>query len=154
MSDSRATRQPRQSIVVEYALPYPPTKVWRALTEPDLLAAWLMPNDIKPVVGHRFNFHTQPVPGWDGVVHCEVMAVEPHRRLAYSWRGGAKKLTGYGHEIDTVVTWTLAPSADGGTHLRLDHDGFEPGAFAYEKMKQGWAGHAGDRLRQVLAEVA
>ena len=32
----------------ECDLPDPPEKVWRALTEPELLAAWMMPNDIKP----------------------------------------------------------------------------------------------------------
>ncbi len=60
-------------------LPHPPAKVWRSLTVPDLPASWLMPNDFRAEVGHRFTFRTDPVPaqGFDGIVHCEVLALEP-----------------------------------------------------------------------------
>jgi len=143
-----------QSIVVEYDLPYPPEKVWRALTEPQLLAAWLMPNDIKPQVGHRFAFKAAPVPGWDGIVHCEVLMVEPHRRLRYSWRSGSDRLKNYGAPLDTVATWTLTPTAAGGTRLRLDHDGFPLESFAFTKMNEGWRGKVAQRIAQVLAEAA
>jgi uncharacterized protein YndB with AHSA1/START domain len=154
MSATEATSKKTQSIVVEYELPESPEKVWRALTEPKLLAAWLMPNDIEPTVGHRFSFHTQPVAGWDGVVHCEVLVVEPIRRLTYSWRGGSTALQGYGHAIDTTVTWTLTRTANGGTHLRLEHEGFAPGSYAFEKMGQGWRGKVAERIAQVLAGAA
>jgi uncharacterized protein YndB with AHSA1/START domain len=141
-----------QSIVVEYELPRPPEKVWRALTEPALLAAWLMENDIRPVVGHRFTLRAQPMPGWDGVVHCEVLEVEPHRRLRYSWRGGSDQLEGYGGRLDTTVTFTLTPTASGGTLLRLEHDGFTPkNAFAFENMGKGWRGKLAQRIEAVLA---
>jgi uncharacterized protein YndB with AHSA1/START domain len=143
-----------QSIVVEYDLPYPPEQVWRALTEPQLLAAWLMPNDIKPQVGHRFTFKAAPMPGWDGIVHCEVLLVEPHRRLRYSWRGGSDRLKDYGAPLDTVATWTLTPSPTGGTRLRLDHDGFPLESFAFTKMNEGWRGKIAQRIAQVLAEAA
>jgi uncharacterized protein YndB with AHSA1/START domain len=149
-----ASAKETQSIVVEYDLPYPPEKVWRALTEPQLLAAWLMQNDIKPQLGHRFTFRAAPVPGWDGVVHCEVLAVEPDRRLRYSWRGGSDKLEQYGARIDTVVTWMLTPNPSGGTHLRLDHDGFPLESFAFTKMNQGWRGKVAERITQVLADAA
>jgi uncharacterized protein YndB with AHSA1/START domain len=147
------TAKTTQSIVVEYDLPYPPEKVWRALTEPQLLAAWLMPNDIQPEVGHRFTFKAAPVPGWDGTVHCEVLVVEPHRRLRYSWRGGSDRLKEYGTPLDTVATWTLTPTT-GGTRLRLDHDGFPLESFAFTKMNEGWRGKVAQRIAQVLAEAA
>ena len=143
-----------QSIVVEYDLPYPPEQVWRALTEPRLLAAWLMPNDIKPQVGHRFTFKAAPVSGWDGIVSCEVLVVEPHRRLRYSWRGGSDRLKEYGAPLDTVATWTLTPTAAGGTRLRLDHDGFPLESFAFTKMNEGWRGKVAQRIARVLAEAA
>jgi uncharacterized protein YndB with AHSA1/START domain len=76
----------KRSIIVEYELPEAPKKVWRALTEPKLLEAWLMPNDIRAEVGHRFNFRAQPVPGWDGTVYCQVLEVVPEQRLVYAWR--------------------------------------------------------------------
>ncbi len=154
MNLDSASSEPRQSIVAEYDLPYPPEKVWRALTEPELLAAWLMPNDIRAVVGHRFTLRTQPVAGWDGVVHCEVLVVEPPQRLSYSWSGGSDQLKAYGHSLDTIVTWTLAPSATGGTHLRLDHDGFTPrDTFAFEAMGKGWRGHMATSIAKVLANL-
>ena len=42
------------SVVVERELPFPPEKVWRALTQPQLIEEWLMKNDFKPLVGHTF----------------------------------------------------------------------------------------------------
>jgi len=68
MSDAVVTT----SIVVERTLPHSRQKIWRMLTEPDLISQWLMPNDFQPIAGHRFKFHTKPQGDWDGVVHCEV----------------------------------------------------------------------------------
>lgn len=143
-----------QSIVVKYELAQAPEKVWRALTEPKLLAAWLMDNDIAPVVGHRFQFRAQPVPGWDGVVDCEVLEVVPFERLSYSWRGGSDQLEGYGGKLDTVVTWTLEKSASGGTLLELNHSGFTPkNALAFENLGKGWRGKLAERIERVLTEL-
>jgi uncharacterized protein YndB with AHSA1/START domain len=140
-----------QSIVVEYDLPRPPEKVWRALTEPELLAAWLMPNDIRPTVGHRFTFRAQPIGGWDGVVQCEVLEAQPYERLVYSWRGGGDAPA---MRLDTRVTWTLAPTASG-TRLRLEHSGFTAAnAFAFDSMSKGWRGKLAERIRQVLEQAA
>ena len=138
-----------QSIHVEYDLPHPPAKVWRALTEPALLGAWLMANDIQPVVGHRFTFKAPPMPGWDGVVQSEVLAVEPHKLLRYSWQGGAEA-----SRLEGVVTWTLT-STPQGTKLFLEHSGFLPrNAMAFEIMGKGWRGKMVDRLNDVLGQLA
>jgi uncharacterized protein YndB with AHSA1/START domain len=45
------------SVVVEREMPYPPEKIWRALTQPHLIEEWLMKNDFKPLVGHSFNLY-------------------------------------------------------------------------------------------------
>ena len=74
-----------QSIVIEKEFPYPPAKIWRALTEGSLIKEWLLENDFEPVVGRRFNFRTTPMPQWNGVVDCEVLMVEPNHRLSYTW---------------------------------------------------------------------
>ena len=86
------------SIEVDQFLAQPPGRVWTALTDPVLLARWLMPNDFKPVPGHVFTFRTEPVPqhGFDGIVHCQVLDLEPPRLIRFSWRGGG---------LDTVVSW-------------------------------------------------
>ncbi len=107
------------SIHVDEFLPHPPARVWRALTDPQRLARWLMPNDFSPAVGHRFTFRTDPVPNtdFDGIVTCEVLELRPERLLRISWQGGSG--------VDTTVTWRLEPEGRG-TRLFLDHEGFDP----------------------------
>lgn len=98
----------------EVVYPHPVEKVWRALTDPKAIAQWLMENDFEPRLGHKFQFRSKPQPGWDGTSHCEVIELDPPRRLAYTWRGGP---------IDTVLRITLEPVAEG-TRLVLEHTGF------------------------------
>lgn len=103
-----------QDVVVTRDLPFPRAMVWAALTDSAQLAAWLMPNDFRPVVGCRFTFTTRPAPGFDGTVRCEVLELRPPERLAFSWRGGP---------LDTVVSFDLAEHA-AGTRITLRHAGF------------------------------
>jgi uncharacterized protein YndB with AHSA1/START domain len=151
MSDAQRAVRRTESIVAENDLPDPPEQVWRALTDPRLLEAWLMPNNICAEVGARFQFRTAPAPGWSGIVECEVLQVVPHRLLVYSWRGGSKAAEGYGHELDTVVTWRLTPLENGGTRLYLEHSGFDPDSFAFKAMGQGWKRKVSEKIPQVLA---
>ncbi len=140
----------KQSISLEWTLPHPPAKVWRALTEPELLARWLMQNDLRPAVGHRFTFRQEPTPWWDGIVHCEVLELEPGRRIRYSWKSGPES-----SPLDTVVTWTLAPTPSGGTRLSLEHSGFTPkDAFAYDGAVKGWQRMVAEGLAAALAQAA
>lgn len=138
-----------QALTLEFNLSHPPAKVWRALTQPELLAKWLMANDMQAVIGHRFTFKVdmKPTPSWDGVVHCEVQEIELHKRLRYSWRGGP---------LDTVVTWTLRETSSGGTVLRLEQSGFRPSdgqAVFFDGARQGWQSKA-QRLADTLALLA
>lgn len=120
-------------IRVEYDLPHAPEKVWRALTDSAIVAKWLMANDIKPVVGHRFTFTAKPMGDWDGRVDCEILEADAPNKLRYSWRGGPAH-----SRLDSEVVWTLTPSAKG-TRLALEHSGFLPiHAFAFEAMSKGW----------------
>lgn len=125
-----------KSIVVERTMPHPPAKVWRALTTSPLIAEWLMRNDFQPVVGHRFNFHAQPIPGmWNGTTDCEVLALEPERRLAYSWNASGEEAA---DGLKSVVTWTLTP-VEGGTQVRMEHSGFRPqDEGGRQAMGGGW----------------
>lgn len=127
-----------RSVIVERDLAHPPERIWRALTQPHLLAEWLMNGDIAPVVGHRFDFREE----W-GSIDCEVLEVEPNRELSYTWRAMG---------LESVVTWTLTPS-DAGTHLRMEQKGFRPDQEqAYQGAKFGWAKFLGN-LEQTLARI-
>jgi len=113
-----------RSVVVERELAYPPDKIWRALTQPHLIAEWLMQTDFEPVMDHRFNLRGD----W-GSVDCQVMAIEPNRTLSYSWAAMG---------LESVVTWTLTPTRSG-THLRMEQSGFRTDQQqAYQGAKYGW----------------
>jgi uncharacterized protein YndB with AHSA1/START domain len=144
-----------RSIVIERRLQHAPDKVWRALTEDALIAQWLMANDFRPMVGHRFTFKAKPMGDWDGTVQCEVLACEPNRLLRYSWTGGAASNKTYGSPLDSTVTWTLTP-VDGGTHLKMEHAGFRSpdNDFAYDAMSPGWGRIVGGLERVVAAQAA
>jgi uncharacterized protein YndB with AHSA1/START domain len=114
------TEAPREAIVIDVALDAPPDRVWRALTEPEWVARWLGEADIAGVSGQRFSLKSSGAVG-EGPVECEVIDAEPDRRLSYRWRAEA---SGGMAALDTVVTWVLEPTPDGGTRLRLVHDGF------------------------------
>ena len=135
------------SVEVDEFLPHPPERVWQALTDPALLARWLMPNDFKPVIGHVFTFRTEPVPqhGFDGVVHCTVLTLEPPRLMTFSWRSGV---------LDTVVRWSLVPEG-AGTRLLIMHDGFDdtdPGQrMVMGILGGGWRGHLVRQLGTLLS---
>lgn len=124
-----------RTVVVEREMAHSVEKVWRALTQGPLLEEWLMKNDFQPVVGHRFSFRATPVPGWSGVVDCEVLEVEPKQRLAYTWGSGLDNAeTG----VRTVVTWTLTPTKTG-VLLRMEQSGFRiDEERAFRGAQYGW----------------
>ena len=144
-----AAQSATRSVVVERVLPHPPAKVWRALTASGLISQWLMDNDFKPVVGHTFSFRYKPSPQWNGATDCRVIAVEPQKRLAYTWEAsGEEKADG----MHTIVTWTLTPDGKG-TRLRLEHTGFraqDEGMF--QGVSHGWPPKF-DKLSDVAATL-
>jgi uncharacterized protein YndB with AHSA1/START domain len=118
-----------RSLVIEKELPHPPGKIWRALTQGPLIKEWLMDNDLQPVVGHRFNFRATPMPNWNGVIDCEVLVVEPNKKLSYSWNALG---------LESVVVWTLV-ATKGGTLVRMEQSGFRPDQeAAYKGANYGW----------------
>jgi uncharacterized protein YndB with AHSA1/START domain len=127
-----------RSVVVEREIPFPPQKIWRALTQPHLIEEWLMKNDFKPVVDHRFKLSAD----W-GSVDCQVMAVEPDKTLTYTWAAMG---------LESVVTWTLTPTSTG-TNLRMEQSGFAADRPQnYEGAKYGWSKFFAN-LEKVLART-
>ncbi|MBS0502841.1 MAG: SRPBCC domain-containing protein [Proteobacteria bacterium] len=155
MTDNMVQARARE-IAVDEVFPHAPETIWRTLVKPELMARWIRmtPVGFEPVVGNRFTYRTSPAGEWDGTIQCEVIEVEPNRRLSYSWRGGHAANTGYGSLLDTVVTLTLEPVA-GGTRLRVVHSGFElpRNETAYRNMSGGWVGVVA-RVGEIAGEQA
>ena len=132
------------SISFEFDLHHVPDKVWRALTDPVLLAEWLLPVvDLQLEPGAAFTFKSQPYPGWDGTVNCRFVEIEPNRKLSYTWSVPF---------LDTVVTFTLTPTTSG-TRLTLVQSGFK----ADQKRESGGARYGwnmmGGKLVELLARI-
>lgn len=144
LTDTTAPSQ-YESLAFEFDFRHPPEKVWRALTEPALLAEWLLPViGLKLERGAAFTFQTEPVGGWDGVVQCRIAEIETHRKLRYDWGVG---------EMATVVTFTLTPTASG-TRLTLVHSGFKPDQKKnFGGARYGWK-MMGDRLVDLLGRTS
>ncbi|MEP6485322.1 MAG: SRPBCC domain-containing protein [Rudaea sp.] len=127
-----------RSVVVEREIPFPPEKIWRALTQPHLIEEWLMKSDFSPTVDHRFRFTA----GW-GSVDCRVVEVEPNKTLSYTWDAMG---------LESVVVWTLSATSKG-TRLRMEQSGFRADQeHAYQGAKFGWQKFFAN-LEQVLARA-
>jgi uncharacterized protein YndB with AHSA1/START domain len=127
-----------RSVVVEREIAYPPEKIWRALTQPHLIEEWLMKNDFKPEVTHRFKLSAD----W-GAADCQVLVIDPHKTLSYTWSAMG---------LESVVTWTLTPTGTG-TRLRMEQAGFrQDQQQAYQGATYGWRQFFG-KLEQVLARM-
>ena len=132
------TETETRSVVLERDLPYPPEKIWRALTETSLIEQWLMKNDFAPAVGRQFKFSAD----W-GSVDGKVLSAEPNKSLSYTWAA-------YG--LESVVTWTLTPTSTG-THLRMEQSGFRADQEqAYKGAQYGWQNFL-NQLEQVTAKL-
>jgi uncharacterized protein YndB with AHSA1/START domain len=144
LTDNTARSQ-TESIAYEFDLQHSPEKVWRALTDPSLLAEWLLPAvglSLEP--GAAFTFQTQPYPGWDGTVNCRFLEIEPGKKLSYTWVVA---------EMDTVVTFTLTPTSSG-TRLSLLHSGFRPDQRQnFGGARYGWK-MMGGKLLDLLERIA
>jgi uncharacterized protein YndB with AHSA1/START domain len=126
------------TVTVDREMPGAPEKIWRALTQPQLIEEWLMKNDFEPLVDHRFKFRAD----W-GEADCKVLAVEPNRTLSYTWAA-------FG--LESVVTWTLTATS-AGTHVHMEHSGFRPDQQqAYHGAGAGWQQFFA-ALEQVVARI-
>lgn len=134
-----------ESISFDFDLPHRPEKVWRALTDPALLTEWLLPAvGFRLERGSEFTFQAPPQPGWDGIVNCRIVDLEPPARLGYRWVVG---------ELDTRVDFTLTPT-NAGTRLLVVQSGFKEG------QKKNWGGARygwkmmGGKLVDLLGRIA
>ena len=127
-----------RSVVIEREVPFPAEKIWRALTQPQLIEDWLMKNDFKPALDHRFSLRAD----W-GSVDCRVLELEPQKTLSYTWNAMG---------LESTVTWTLTPTG-AGTRLRMEQAGFRRDQEqAYQGAQFGWRRFFAS-LEEVLARI-
>jgi uncharacterized protein YndB with AHSA1/START domain len=145
-------QEDQTAIHVDEFLPHPPEKVWHALTDPGLMARWLMPNDFRLELGHRFTFHADPIPaaGFGGTGHAEVLGFDAGKMLKLAWRAAPEDPS----RLDSTVTFRLEPEGTG-TRLFIEHDGFDLSdpyqAASRRILGTGWPGMPG-RMSAVIAE--
>ncbi|MEU3254117.1 SRPBCC domain-containing protein [Streptomyces sp. NPDC006997] len=140
---------------VDQFLPHPPAKVWRALTDPELLARWQMPGaaDFRLEVGHRYRMTSVPRPHtrFSGAVDVQVLAYDAQRMLRLRWADADPA-----NPVDWTITWTLEQEGRG-TRLFLVHEGFDPDdpaqMMARKIMDGGWRSHVLRSLGQTLERV-
>ncbi len=132
----------KSDLRLEAVYPYPPERVWRALTDPRELAQWLMNNNFEAKVGHKFELRGQPRPGFDGTVHCEIVEIDPYRELTYKWVTG---------NLHTTVRFSLQSAEHGGTRLRLEHSGFESAGSKMISASIAWKRMLRETLPTVLS---
>jgi uncharacterized protein YndB with AHSA1/START domain len=132
------------TVTVEREIPFPPEKIWRALTQPHLMEEWLMKTDFKPEIGHQFTLRGD----WGGV-ECEVLAIEPEKTLSYTWNHPHDDPA---YALESVVVFTLTATATG-THLRMEQTGFRPEQKqAIGGAKWGWDENLAN-LEKLLARI-
>jgi uncharacterized protein YndB with AHSA1/START domain len=130
-----------RSVVIEKEWPHPLEKIWRALTDGSLIKQWLLDNDFAPVVGHKFTFRAPPMPNWSGIIDCQVLIIEPNKRLSYSWNSMG---------LESTVAWTLV-ATEGGTLVRMEQSGFRSDQEqAYRGASYGWQRFFGGLERVVV----
>jgi uncharacterized protein YndB with AHSA1/START domain len=134
----------KEALAFELDLSHSPEKVWRALTDPELLREWLLPAiGLRLELGAEFSLQAPAFPGWDGTVSCRFIEIEPHRKLSYAWTVPF---------LDTVVTFTLTPTA-AGTRLLLVQSGFKPDQKQeLGGARYGWRSN-GQRLVDLLERL-
>jgi uncharacterized protein YndB with AHSA1/START domain len=128
-------------LIEEYA--HPQEKVWKLLTDSAELERWLMPNDFVPEIGRSFTMTAPRRPGFDGVIRCRVLELEPPRRMRWSWQSGS---------MESTVTFELAPTTTG-TRLTLRHQGFKGVAsfVSWLIFRHGWKKKLRTKIHQLLA---
>ena len=134
--------------IIERIFDAPVEKVWKAITEKDLMKQWYFDlPEFKAEPGFQFQFTGGPSPDKQYLHVCEITEVIPEKKLAHSWRYD-------GYEGNSFVTFELFAEGNK-TKLKLTHEGLETFPmsnpdFAKENFIAGWTGIIGKSLKEFL----
>jgi uncharacterized protein YndB with AHSA1/START domain len=131
---------------LEIEIAHPPERVWRALTDAQLLGEWFMPTDLVPEVGGRFTLEPGTLAGFLGPVSGELTELAPPRRLVMLWQG---------EKLHTRVVWELT-AADDGCRLQIVQSGFigAPAALRGRALRDTYTRLFAERLPATLERLA
>lgn len=118
-------------IEFERIYPYPPEKVWQALTDRAALGQWLMETDFVAEAGRAFRMWCSDGAGGKDTYLCAVREINPPTRMVWSWVLNGRQELG-----ETLVEFRLEPVA-GGTRLQVTHSG-DRDPETIERFKGGW----------------
>ena len=114
------------AIRITVVMPFPPARVFKALTDPKDLEGWSgAPGRVAAKVGGPFRM-------WDGWNSGRVLARRSPTALAYTWR----KDSWPAETQDSVVRWKLT-RVPGGTRVSVVHSKL-PSTWEYRDHKGGW----------------
>ncbi|SDT31945.1 SRPBCC family protein [Bradyrhizobium canariense] len=151
IKSSAARDAARPSLTLTRRLNAAPAKVYAAWTDPEKIARWFGPSqvragsvhaDIEARVGGRFRISLDMEDGQHHEVGGVYRELVPNERLVFSWAWHSTP------ERESLVTVSLKPDGDG-TLLTLHHEQFFDQA-ARDSHESGWIGSL-DKLEKYVA---
>lgn len=139
MNSQEKLEEIRKTVVLHAPL----EKVWQAVSTSEGMAAWWMPNSLKPIVGHEFVLHTEQF----GDSPCKVTELQPPTRLGFNWGK------------DWHVLIELKKLSEEETELTLIHSGWDankvtefeqPHTVVRGFMESGWERIVKEKLPAIL----
>lgn len=118
-------------LVFEQVFDKPIERVWKAITDRRAMKTWLLDTNFVPEIGRSFEMWCENKDGSIDTYHCQVLELEPPRRMLWSW-----VLAGSESEGITFVAFELEP-LEAGTKLTLTHSGDRDSA-TIEMFRSGW----------------
>jgi uncharacterized protein YndB with AHSA1/START domain len=136
-----------EPILKKVTINAPATKVWKVLTDPAKVEAWmLMETTFLPQKGKDFTFKAEPNENWDGIFKCSVKEIVENKRLVYTWDTGFIN-------AETIVSFELKETGNQ-TEVTLIHSGWEKMTANQEQTKsshiEGWDVRFIGKLKELL----
>lgn len=119
-------------------------RVWEAVSTSEGIAAWFMPNDFQPKVGHEFTLQTP-----FGPQPCKVLELDPPHRLSFAWGEFGWRVSFELKELEGKTQFTLIHSGWGEPDEIIPGSGLTH-AMARNRMDHGWKSKVTENLREVV----
>lgn len=130
----------RQTVVFDA----PIQKVWEAVSTSEGIAAWFMPNDFQPKIGHEFHLQSPFGPS-----PCKVLEFDPPNRFSFAWDVSGWIASFELKEQDEKTQFTLTHTGWGETDEVVPKAG-EKNSVVRDRMDAGWTMLINEGLRKAV----